>query len=269
MSAALIRRYVTHPRNIYDAQPLTNAVFVLTGVSSPHRQTSSEPWTHTIARLLLMLVQWCGCLVSLIITLERDENFISFFFESDVSKVTSLIEKVLSMVCVTTVYTMSFVRRDRQQRLFALLYAVDGRLTALMWRTFGADSTPGDGFVSMSALYRRTVVFTVCFMVGNGVVLTLYLVGSYAMQWGLDRTAHMYAWVSYFWPQMVLSMVVDQAMCWMWQVGRRFGQLNQVGVFIVCLCGALWVVWGWANGFALYTNRRVVYYHMEGVNIAR
>lgn len=192
--------------------------------------TTTECWAHTLVRLLVMLTQWCGCLAALWIALERDENFISFFFESDVSKVTSLIELVLSMVAVTVIYGMSFTRREHVQRLFVLVHFIDGRLDGLL--TDSPQQPDGSDVTTavLRRLYRRTVIFSMGCTVVNLAVLTLYIGYSYAMQWTTDRSARMYAWVAYFWPQIVLAMVVDQAMCWLWQLARRFDQLNQVNI---------------------------------------
>lgn len=238
--SALWHQYVRHPRNVYDAQLLTHIVFVVAGIASPlvrSRAHQTESWSHTLFRLTIMLAQWFGCLTALHITLKRDENFISFFFESDVSKVTSLIELILSMVAVSTVYLCCFGRRRHIGRLFALLYAIDGRLVALRWTAkFGEAST-------MSSMFRRTVLMSWCCLGGNVLLLSLYILGSYAMQWGFERMAHTYAWVSYFWPQMVLSMVVVHAMFTLWQLARRFGQLNQVCEFFVLEIPINWTIW--------------------------
>lgn len=307
---AFLRRYVTHPCSVYDAQLVTHAVFMLFGIASPlrtnassaslattsnvdhrrestastitcnstydyganntarsarsdhpnhtselphHSSASTERWFHTVVRLLVMLTQWCGCLVALWIALLRDENFISFFFESDVSKVTSLIELVLSMVAVTVVYGISFVRREHVQRLFALMHFIDGRLDRLMCSLSTGmiilGRTTDNKTTTLLRLYRRTVWFSIGCTAANLTVLALYIGYSYAMQWTSERSAHMYAWVAYFWPQIVLAMVVDQAMCLLWQLAQRFDQLNQVinnilipyiwignKLSIICLC---------------------------------
>lgn len=219
--SALWHQYVSHPRNVYDAQMLTHLVFVLAGISSPLLRRpahQTEPWSHTLFRLVIMLTQLIGSLAALLITLQRNDNFISFYFESDVSKVTSLIELILSLVAMSTVYVCCFGRRRLIGRLFALLYTADGRLVALRWTAqFGEAAT-------MGSMYRRTVVLGFCVQAVNVLLLALFIARL--------QMAHTYAWLAYFWPQMVLSMVVVHSVFVLRQLAWRFGQLNQVRVSV-------------------------------------
>lgn len=280
MLIELIRQYVTHPQCIYDVQPVTNFIFVLVGIASPHRRppsTSSsvgellivdgcpqhirnafdphllhrqpqrqhheEPRLHQLGRLLIMATQWISCLGTLLMTLHRNENFIAYFFESDVSKVTSLIELVLSLLAVLAVYLFSFCGRDRLRRLFGLLFVLDNRLNALTWTVVGSvdQAPPANGATAakrppshlhptIASRYRRTIAFSVCCVGASIVLLLLYVVASYAMQFNQAQLAHTYAWVAYFWPQLVLLMVMAQVICVMRQLACRFAHLNMVSV---------------------------------------
>lgn len=207
-------RSIFIPENVFVAQNLSLFVFSFTGLASwKSAGPNKERRLHTILRLITMTVQCFGYMASLLITLGRQENFISFFFMNDVSEITSIIELIIAMLAVTVVYSKFYLRRRNYRKLFLLLHEVDQKFERL-----GAAA----------ADFRTSVCFSVKLMMSTFVLLGLYVMASYAIQWGKDQMAHMYAWVAYFWPQLMLAMAVNLAVNIMWQLGERFERLNRV-----------------------------------------
>lgn len=211
-------RNIFIPEDVFGAQNFSLFIFSFSGLVSwkSAGPDKGRRRLHIILRLLTMTVQCLGYLVSLLMTLHREENFISFFFENDVSEVTSLIELIIAMLAVTVIYSMFYVRRRNYRRLFKMLHEVDQKFKEL------------GGSARKVRDFRTTVFFSVKLMMSTFTLLGVYVIASYAIQWGKEQMAHMFAWFSYFWPQFIFAMAVNLAVNIMWQLGERFEQLNRV-----------------------------------------
>lgn len=211
---------IFYPENVFVAQNFSLSIFAFTGLASwKSAGPEKERRLHTNLRLLTMAIQCFGYMASLLITLQRQENFISFFFTNDVTEVTSLIELIIAMFAVTVVYSKCYLRRRYYRNFFLLLHEVDQKFEQL-----------GVGVAEKVSDFRTTVWFSVKLMMSTFVLLGLYVMASYAIQWGKEQMAHMYAWVAYFWPQLMFAMAVNLAVTMMWQVGERFERLNRVSI---------------------------------------
>lgn len=205
------------PDNVFAAQNFSLFIFSFTGLASwKSAGPDKEQRLHSNLRLVNMAAQCSGYMASLCITLSRQENFISFFFINDVSEITSLIELIIAMLAVAVIYYKCYVRRRNYRKLFVLLHAVDQQFAAL---GRAADKVHDFG---------TTVWFSIKLMVATWILLAIYVVSSYLMQWGTDQMAHMYAWVAYFWPQLIIAMALNLGVTIMWQLGERFKRLNRV-----------------------------------------
>lgn len=150
--------------------------------------------------------------ICLLITVIRAENFVSYFFKTDISQLTSMIQMFISLVAMAVVWPSCFWKKLKLISLFRVLTHIDVKLAA----------------IGQPPEYDRIVGYALKCIAGNCAFYSIYIVGSYLLQVCLERQANLNSWITYFLPHLVLSFVVLKFMCIMWQIRRRFYYLNQV-----------------------------------------
>lgn len=155
--------------------------------------------------------------VCLSLTLYHNEHFVSAFFETDISQVTSIIQLSISFVALAIIYPNFYIKKLKLLKVFDILSKVDGKF---MWTENIAE-------------YKRTFYYSVKWIVSNLIICGIYISGSYVIQINLDRPAQLSAWASFFLPHFVLSFVILKFLCIMRQLQNRFRSLNKVIFFFL------------------------------------
>lgn len=206
------------PTNIYTAQ---RPMLLLCGLSGiiPFNLVGGKGKEHfevTYFGLINALFHMTIFLICFIVTFGRSENFVSYFFKTDISQVTSLVSLSISFVAMAVIYPSCFIKKLKLINIFKLLAKVDGQFI-----TIHMDQPE----------YRQTMFHALKCLFGNCFLYGVFVMGSYFLQTGLERQANLNSWIVYFLPHLVLSFVVVKFMCIMWQIRRRFIYLNKVSLY--------------------------------------
>lgn len=203
------------PTNIYTAQRPMLLMCGLTGII-PFNLTGGKGKEHfevTYFGIIIALFHMAIFVICFIVTFRRSENFVSYFFKTDISQVTSLVSLSISFVAMAVIYPSCFIKKLKLINIFNLLAKVDRQFNSI-------HMEPPE--------YRPTMLHALKCLLGNCTLYGVFIVGSYLLQNGLERQANLNSLIVYFLPHLVLSFVVVKFMSIMWQIRRRFFCLNKV-----------------------------------------
>lgn len=167
-----------------------------------------------IATIHIMVFGAC-----IVLTFSRQQHFVSAFFQTDISQVTSIIQLIISFLALAIVYPNIYIRKQKILKIFDILSKMDGQF---MWSDNKTE-------------HKKTFWYSVKLILANFVIYFIYIFGSYAIQINLDRPAQVYAWVSFFLPHFVLSFVTLKFLCIMQLLRNRIRSLNRVSTFVLKL----------------------------------
>lgn len=175
----------------------------------------TERFDVTYFGLINALFHMTLFVICFIVSVRRSEHFVSYFFKTDISQVTSLASLSISFVAMAVIYPSCFIKKLKLINIFNVLAKVDGQFIAIH---------------SEQPEYRKTMFYALKCLGANCSLYGVFVMGSYFLQNSLERQANLNSWVVYFLPHLVLSFVVVKFLSIMWQLRRRFIYLNKVSL---------------------------------------
>lgn len=208
-----IRLYF-NPTNIYATQrPIIMATYFM-GIIPFTREKAKDYLAYKVTKLGLLNTIWHLMLftVSLIFTIHQKDDFVSHFFKTGVSKLTSLTQLLIFYIAMIITYITCYVKRYKLIETVDLLGKVDNRFRRL----------------GIQPVYKKSIKYILkCFIV-NFSIFVVYLAVNSVLQVYLNRTAAINTWISYFAPHLVLSIVAFIFLSILTQIKYRFVNLNMV-----------------------------------------
>lgn len=149
---------------------------------------------------------------SLILTVFNDQSFVVYFFQTEISVVGGYLQFLTSGASVVLLYSTAMIRRHKIRLVFESLYAIDKRFKDLCQE------------IDHKAMFYSIVLGCVLLYSLNltFVLLSLLLLGT------KDKYPDFLVWWSYFFPYLILTVVVVKYITVMAQISQRFRALSMV-----------------------------------------
>ena len=154
-----------------------------------------------------------GFSICFLLTMISIDHVLLFFFKSDLSSIGIIMQLCISYIGLIIAYITSIKYR---LKFIEVLRQLD-----IMDQTFVK--------IGITIDYVDTVFCLLRFILINGLVYSLYLLGSFIILTLLsDRAANGYVWVAYYLPTLLLSFYVNKYYAICLQIKNRFEYLNKV-----------------------------------------
>lgn len=207
-----------NPTNIYQANRPLLFISFLMGIL-PFRlninNTLQVTWYGFINTFLHILI-FSSCFV---ITISTRDSFINYFFTTSISLFGDALLLVISFIAITIIFTTSIWKRYALINSLKELYNIDEQLQQL-----GVDIN-----------YKCTLHFILFSLILKYIVYTIYFSGSFMLLRNYNIRPNFTAWISYFLPHFMISMVSIQFFCIVKQITQRLSLINNVCILLLYL----------------------------------
>lgn len=160
----------------------------------------------------LTILQLTLYFASLILTIFNNQSFVVYFFQTQISVVGGYIQYITSSASVVLLYSIAIIRRHKIRLVFQSLYAVDQRFKDLC-QEINHKAVFHLILFGWVVLYSLNLTF---------VLLSLLLLGT------KETYPNFVVWWSFFFPYLILTMVVVKFICVLGQILQRFRALSKV-----------------------------------------
>lgn len=202
------------PSDIFSAQYPLIIVSFLCGISPyklvgdvGQRRLEHNYFGYVIAGLLLALYFVCY-----IDTLMDHESIVGYFFHTNITNIGNSLQLFTGLLGLTSTFAFSHLRRKKLVTMLQQLGKID-----MIFRELGVETD-----------YKYTVRYIVIVLVVKFIIFLTYLTGCHVLLRDADAHPKYTVWISFFLPQIMISMNVVKFMCYVKQLRHRFLLLNKV-----------------------------------------
>lgn len=150
--------------------------------------------------------------VSFLLTVCYNQSFVVYFFQTDISVVGGYLQFLSSCVSMVLFYSVAIFRRHKIRMIFQSLYAVDKRFKDL-YQAIDHKAVFNVILIGWTVLYSLNLTF---------VLMSLLLLGT------KKDYPNFVVWWSFFFPYLILTVVVVSFLSVVRQILQRFRAVTKV-----------------------------------------
>lgn len=158
---------------------------------------------------LLQLTLYFACFLS---TVFDNQSFVVYFFQTEISVIGGYLQFVTSCAAVVSLFSIAIIRRHKIRLVFQSLYNVDKRFKDLD-QEIDHKAVFYLILIGWMMLYSLNLIF---------VLLSLFLLGT------KNKYPDFVVWWSFFFPYLIVTLVVVKFITVMSQISQRFRALTKV-----------------------------------------
>lgn len=160
----------------------------------------------------LTLIQLTLYFLAFFLTIFVKQSFVVYFFQTEIAVICGYLQFAISCVAVVSLYSVAIIRRHKIRLVFQSLYDVDKRFKDLH-QEIDHKAAFRLILIGWMVLYSLNLTF---------VLLSFLLLGSE------KRYPSIVVWYSFFFPYLILTLVVVKFVTVMKQIEQRFRALAKV-----------------------------------------
>uniref|UniRef100_A0A336MT24 Gustatory receptor n=1 Tax=Culicoides sonorensis TaxID=179676 RepID=A0A336MT24_CULSO len=203
-----------NPQDIYAAQLPLLKLMAWTGIipaklnGKPGNRRLTTSWLGYV-NTLIHIVVFIGCYLY---TIYNQKSIVGHFFKNNITVMGDRLQLVAQLITTLVTYSCSAFRREKFFIIIQKLQEVDD---------FAAE-------IGITANYKSTLRFILVFLAYKTTQIIVYILGTLFIFHKEDIYPSFDVWVSFFFPLVLISLLVSLYLCIMSQIKHRFYLLNQI-----------------------------------------
>lgn len=163
-------------------------------------------------RLCVTFFNICVMIACYMQAILRNETIVGYFFDNEVSRIGNVLQLMSGIVVITVIYSVSMYKRHAIVGIVRNLANIDEQLLTL----------------GVKVKYKKLLVYAYIHFVFQLTLNFVYLIGSYRLLTSMDIYPSASAYMTFFCPYIVTTVVVIMFSCIIKLISERFIVLNKV-----------------------------------------